>query len=81
MDYEVENDESLQWIDIPHEQLERDTLLRMIEEFVTRDGSNWEEDSGTLDVKVTQVMVQLKQRKIKVVFDLQTQTANLVVCC
>ncbi len=73
-------DETLQWVDIPHEQLNDETLLRMIEEFVTRDGSNWEGGSGDLDTKVTQVLDQLKKKKIKVVFDVKSQSANLIVC-
>jgi uncharacterized protein YheU (UPF0270 family) len=77
---EPETDESLQGIDIPYEQLKGETLQRMIEEFVTRDGSNWEGSSADLAAKVAQVMVQLKHKKIKVVFDLQSQSANLVVC-
>lgn len=80
MYHEPETDESLQWIDVPYEQLNVETLHRMIEEFVTRDGSNWEGSSADLAAKVTQVMGQLKQQKIKVVFDLQSQSANLVVC-
>lgn len=71
-------DESLQWIDIPYEQLNSETLHRMIEEFVTRDGSNWDEQGADLETKVAQVLAQLKQKKIKVVFDLPSQTANLV---
>lgn len=80
MSYDDEQDESLQWLDIPYEQLNNETLQRMIEEFVTRDGSNWDEQGADLDTKVAQVISQLKQKKIKVVFDLQSQTANLVVC-
>lgn len=73
-------DESLQWIDIPYEQLNAETLQRMIEEFVTRDGSNWDDCGGELETKIAQVICQLKQQKIKVVFDLQSQSATLVVC-
>lgn len=80
MNQDDEQDESLQWVEVPYEQLNAETLQRMIEEFVTRDGSNWEGNSGALDAKVTQVVGQLKQKKIKVVFDLQSQSANLVVC-
>lgn len=80
MNQEDDQDESLQWIDVPYEQLNAETLQRMIEEFVTRDGSNWDGASGDLDTKVAQVICQLKQKKIKVVFDLQSQSANLIVC-
>lgn len=77
---ETETDESQQGIDIPYERLNSETLQRMIEEFVTRDGSNWDDFGGGLETKVAQVMAQLKQKKIKVIFDQQSQSANLVMC-
>jgi len=80
MDNNKENDQEERGLDIPYEQLNQDTLRQMIQEFVTRDGSNWDETGGDLASKVEQVMRQLRSRRIKVVFDLQTQTANLVVC-
>ena len=63
---------------IPYDQLNPDTLHRMIQEFVTRDGADWGDAGGTLEDKVKQVMQQLRNKKIKVVFDLTSQTANLV---
>lgn len=68
-----------QGIDVPYEQLDPQTLRRMIQEFVSRDGSNWD-DGCSLDDKVDQVLRQLRSKQVKVVFDLQSQTANLVVC-
>jgi hypothetical protein len=55
-------------------------MRRMIQEFVSRDGSDWAEVGCTLDDKVEQVLQQLKNKRVKVVFDLKTQTANLVPC-
>jgi uncharacterized protein YheU (UPF0270 family) len=51
----------------------------MIQEFVTRDGADWGEAGGALEDKVAQVMQQLRSRKVKVVFELKSQTANIVV--
>jgi len=67
-------------IEIPYSDLKRETLLRLIEEFVSRDGADWDEAGGTLDEKVEQVLCQLKGGKIKLVYDLTSQTANLVEC-
>ena len=67
-------------IEVPYERLDPDTLRKMIQEFVTRDGADWGEAGCTLDDKVEQVLQQLRSRKVKVVFDLASQTANLVVC-
>lgn len=67
-------------VEVPCERIDPDTLRRMIQEFVTRDGADWGESGCTLEEKVEQVLRQLKSRKVKVVFDLASQTANIVVC-
>jgi uncharacterized protein len=69
-----------QGIEIPHEQLDPETLRRLIQEFVSRDGADWGETGGTLDDKVEQVLQQLRVHKVKVVYDLSSQTANLISC-
>jgi len=67
-------------LEVPYQQINPDTLRRMIQEFVTRDGADWAEVGCTLEDKVEQVLQQLRIKKVKVVFDLKTQTANLVTC-
>ncbi len=67
-------------IEVPYERLDPETLRNMIQEFVTRDGADWGEVGGALENKVAQVMQQLRSRKVKVVFELKSQTANIVVC-
>ena len=66
-------------IDIPYEQIAPETLRRMIQEFVSRDGADWDDAGCSLDDKVEQVLRQLRNKTIKVVFDLTSQSANLVV--
>jgi uncharacterized protein YheU (UPF0270 family) len=66
-------------IEVPYERINPDTLRKMIQEFVTRDGADWGEAGCTLEDKVEEVLQQLKSRKAKVVFDLASQTANIVV--
>ena len=68
-----------QGIEIPYERIDPDTLVRMIEEFVTRDGSDWGDVGCTLEDKVDQVLQQLRSKKVIVVFDQTSQTANFVV--
>lgn len=67
-------------VDIPYEQIDPVTLRNMIQEFVTRDGADWDAAGGSMDEKVEQVLRQLRGKKIKVVVDLTSQTANLVTC-
>ncbi len=65
-------------IEIPYRQLAPDTLQRLIEEFVSRDGADWGEAGGSLDAKVKQVKAQLQRGQVRIVFDLNSGTANLV---
>lgn len=67
-------------VDVPYERLDADTLRNLLQEFVTRDGSGWSDGDGTLADKVGQVLRQLRDNQVKVVFDLRSQTANIVVC-
>jgi uncharacterized protein YheU (UPF0270 family) len=66
-------------VDVPVEQINPDTLRNLISEFVTRE---WEEfcfSPDTLEDKIEQVMDQLKSKKAKVVFDLKTETCNIIL--
>jgi uncharacterized protein YheU (UPF0270 family) len=65
-------------VEVPYEQLEPETLQNLIKEFVSRDGNDWGNVGGTLENKVSQVMQQLRNRQARVVFDLRSQTANIV---
>jgi len=69
---------SEQGVEISHDQLDPETLQRLIEEFVSRDGADWDQDDGSLEAKVRQVTAQLKNGRTVIVFDLTSQTANLV---
>ncbi len=66
-------------IEVPYSRIDPDTLRNMIQEFVTRDGADWGDIGCTLEDKVEQVLRQLKNRQVKVVFDLKSQTVNIVV--
>lgn len=65
-------------VEVPYEDINPETLRSMIEEFVSRDGADWGDAGGSMDHKIEQVLRQFKAGKIKVVFDLTSQTANIV---
>lgn len=67
-----------QGIVIPYQQLDPQTLRRLIQEFVSRDGADWHHAGGSMEEKVAQVLGQLRDGRAKVVFDMQSQTANIV---
>ncbi|WP_139558571.1 YheU family protein [Methylotetracoccus oryzae] len=54
---------------IPHRQLTPDTLQRLIEEFVTRDGTDYGEQETPLQVRVSQVQRQLELGNAVIIFD------------
>jgi uncharacterized protein YheU (UPF0270 family) len=59
---------------IPPDALSLDVLDALIEEFVTRDGT----DLAQADAKIAQVRRQLRTGQIIITWDEQTQTANVV---
>lgn len=66
-------------VDVPFEKINPETLRNLISEFVTREWDEAGESSATLDEKIGQVMLQLKEKRAKVVFDLRAETCNIVV--
>lgn len=67
-------------VEVPYQQIDPETLRRMIQEFVSRDGADWADAGCTLDDKVEQVLQQLRQKQAKVVVDMRSQTVNIVAC-
>lgn len=65
-------------IEIPFEQINPETLQNMLREFVTREWADLGDSSCTLDDKVTQVLQQLEAHTAKVVYDLTTESWNIV---
>ena len=65
-------------IEIPLDRVNPETLRNLISEFVTREWEELGNASFTLDQKIEQVRQQLKDRKAKLVFDMTTNTCNIV---
>jgi uncharacterized protein YheU (UPF0270 family) len=71
--------EHAQAVEVPYTSLQPTTLRAVIEEFVTRDTTDYGERERSLDEKVDDVMRQLRRGAAKVVFDAETGTVNIVV--
>ena len=71
-------DQHEEGLEVPVERINPDTLQKMIEEFVTREWADPADSGYTLEDKVAQVLRQLKSHTAKVVFDLSTETWNIV---
>lgn len=63
---------------IPYEKLSPDALRGLIEEVVTRNGTDNGYTVATLEQNVAAVMAQLIRKEAVVVYDEITQTANIV---
>jgi len=63
---------------IPYEKLSQTALQGLIEEFVTRAGSDTGYTDGSLEENIRLVMRQLNRGDVLIVYDETTQTANIV---
>jgi len=63
---------------IPYEKLSREALDGLIEEFVTREGTDSGYTKTSLEENVEMVKRQLKKGDAFIVYDEDTQTANIV---
>ena len=61
-------------IKIPFQELSADALQALIEEFVSRDGTDLAEGAA----KVTQVRAQLRSGAVIIVYDEASESANIV---
>lgn len=63
---------------IPHDLLEADTLTRLIEDFVTRDGTD-NGDETPLETRVARVRGALDKGEAVIVFDADSQQCQLAL--
>ena len=64
---------------IPYEQISSDALQGLIEEFITREGTDYGVEEVSLSTKVEQIKQQLKRREIVVVFDPATESVSILL--
>jgi len=62
---------------IPHQELSPDTLQALVEEFVTRNGTDYGSCETSLAEKVRQVILQLEKGEAVVVYDTTLETCNI----
>ncbi len=66
-------------IELPPDALSPEALHHLIEEFVTRDGTDYGAEERGVEEKVAQVTAQLRSGEATLVFDPETETANIVL--
>jgi len=67
------------YVEVPRGALPADTLRRLVEEFVTRDGTDYGASERGLDEKVADVLDELARGVARIVYDRETETANVVL--
>ncbi len=65
-------------LDIPYEQLAPETLTAILEEYASREGTDYGDVVYTLEQKVQALRRQLERGDIGITFDTQTETCALV---
>lgn len=65
-------------IEVPHTALSDEVLDRLMEEFVTRDGTDYGDTERSLADKIADVRRQLARGEAKIVYDPESETANIV---
>lgn len=63
---------------IPHSQISSDALQGLIEEYITRDGTDYGMEEVSLAQKVEQVKRQIVKGDVVVVFDIVTESVSLL---
>ena len=74
----MNNNNLTKGLTIPYQELSPEALRGVIEEFVSREGTDYGESEIPLDTKVRQVLNQLHTAKAVIVFDLRTETCNIL---
>ena len=66
-------------VEVPLSTLSRDALRALVEEFVTRDGTDYGAIERDLDTKVAAVLRQLERGEVRIVFDPESETTTIAV--
>lgn len=72
------DDEQSAPLEVPLEALSADALRGLIEEFVSRDGTDYGRVERSLGEKVDDVLRQLRRGEAAIVFDPETRSTNIV---
>jgi hypothetical protein len=78
MDDERETDGAARRVEVPHTELPPAVLRRLVEEFVTRDGTDYGAVERTLAEKVAVVMQQLETGEVAIAVDAESETVDIV---
>jgi len=67
-----------EFVVVPHQELQPETLRAVIESFVLREGTDYGRREFTLPEKVEHVLRQLQRGEAQIVFDPESQSISIV---
>ena len=65
-------------VELDPDQLSADALRGLVEEYVSREGTDYGHTDWSLEEKVSQVYQQLERGEARIVFDLELESASIV---
>ena len=65
-------------MEIPFQKLDRQTLLAVIAEYVTRESTDYGDKVFSLNEKIAAVQLQLEEGSARIVYDAKRETCNIV---
>lgn len=65
-------------VEVPYAELAPETLRSIVEDLVTRDGTDYGAQERTREQKVAALMRELERGEAKLMFDLATETIGLM---
>lgn len=78
IEFEKQDDRAEEGVVVPLDRINPETLRKMVEEFVTREWSELSDAGYTFEDKIEQVIQQLKDGRADVVFDLLSESCNII---
>lgn len=73
----TDTSETGSFIEIPWDALEEDVLHSLVEEFVTREGTDYGDVEMSLEQKTSQVIHGLKNKNYVIIFDQEMQSCQI----
>ena len=67
-----------QFVEVPPERLGADLLQALLEEYASRDGTDYGERELSLEQKVSQLKRQLHRRDLVILFDAESESWDLL---
>ena len=66
-------------MEIPYQRLAPDTLRRVIQEFVMREGTDYAHEDIPIERKIHQVLLQLQSGEAILLFDIEESSFNIAI--